>query len=66
MVIVMNRKGFTLIEVIMVIAIIAILSIILAPNVMVLINKNNERSCEKMIDNIRVLLKCMLTKINMN
>lgn len=53
----MNRKGFTLIEVIMVIAIIAILSIILAPNVMVLINKNNERSCEKMIDNIKSAAK---------
>ena len=53
----MNRKGFTLIEVIMVIAIIAILSIILAPNVMVLINKNNERSCEKMIDNIKSATK---------
>lgn len=53
----MNRKGFTLIEVIMVIAIIAILSIILAPNVMVLINKNNERTCEKMIDNIKSAAK---------
>ena len=41
----------------MVIAIIAILSIILAPNVMVLINKNNERSCEKMIDNIKSATK---------
>ena len=48
MVIVMNKKGFTLIEVIMVIAIIAILSIILTPNVMVFINKNNKKSCEKM------------------
>lgn len=57
MVIVMNKKGFTLIEVIMVIAIIAILSIILAPNVMVLINKNNERSCEKLIDNIKSAAK---------
>ena len=53
----MNKKGFTLIEVIMVIAIIAILSIILAPNVMVLINKNNERSCEKLIDNIKSAAK---------
>ena len=57
MVIVMNRKGFTLIEVIMVIAIIAILSIILIPNVMVLINENKKRSCEKMIDNIESAAK---------
>ena len=55
MVIAMNKKGFTLIEVIMVIAIITILSLILIPNVMVLINENKKRSCEKMIDNIPVL-----------
>ena len=53
----MNKKGFTLIEVIMVIAIIAILSLILIPNVMVLIDKNKERSCEKMIDNIESAAK---------
>ena len=57
MVIVMNRKGFTLIEVIMVIAIITILSLILIPNVMVLINENKKRSCEKMIDNIESAAK---------
>lgn len=53
----MNKKGFTLIEVIMVIAIIAILSIILTPNVMSLIRKNNEKSCEKMISNIESATK---------
>ena len=53
----MNKKGFTLIEVIMVIAIITILSLILIPNVMVLIDKNKERSCEKMIDNIKSATK---------
>lgn len=53
----MNKKGFTLIEVIMVIAIIAILSIILTPNVMVFINKNNKKSCEKMISNIESAAK---------
>lgn len=53
----MNRKGFTLIEVIMVIAIITILSLILIPNVMVLINENKKRSCEKMIDNIESAAK---------
>ena len=53
----MNKKGFTLIEVIMVIAIITILSLILIPNVMVLIDKNKERSCEKMIDNIESAAK---------
>ena len=53
----MNKKGFTLIEVIMVIAIITILSLILIPNVMVLINENKKRSCEKMIDNIESAAK---------
>lgn len=53
----MNKKGFTLIEVIMVIAIIAILSLILIPNVTVLIDKNKKKSCEKMIDNIESAAK---------
>lgn len=53
----MNRKGFTLIEAIMVIAIIALLSIILVPNVMVFLNKNNKNSCEKVIDNIKSATK---------
>ncbi len=53
----MNKKGFTLIEVIMVIAIIAILSLILIPNVMILIDKNKKRTCEKMIDNIESAAK---------
>ena len=57
MVIAMNKKGFTLIEVIMVIAIITILSLILIPNVMVLINENKKRTCEKMIDNIESAAK---------
>lgn len=41
----------------MVIAIMAILSLILIPNVMVLIDKNNKKSCEKMIDNIKSAAK---------
>lgn len=48
----MNKKGFTLIEVIMVIAIIALLSLILIPNVLILINKNNEESLENLKNNI--------------
>lgn len=48
----MNKKGFTLIEVIMVIAIIALLSLILIPNVLVLIDKNNEESLKNLENNI--------------
>lgn len=53
----MNRRGFTLIEAIMVIALIALLSIVLVPNIMVFINKNNKNSCEKLIDNIESAAK---------
>ena len=48
----MNRRGFTLIEVILVIVIIAILSLILIPNVMLFVDKNNVSMCEKLKDNI--------------
>lgn len=48
----MNKKGFTLVEVIVVLAIIALLVIILVPNVFVLIEKNKEESCNSMIKNI--------------
>ena len=40
----MNKKGFTLIETVMVIAILALLMLILVPNVISLINKNNIKS----------------------
>ena len=48
----MNRKGFTLIEVIMVIAIIALIFLLLIPNVISLIGKNNKESCENLKENI--------------
>lgn len=48
----MNKKGFTLIEVIMVIAIIAIISLLLVPNVISLIDKNNKESCKNLEQNI--------------
>lgn len=48
----MNKKGFTLVETILVVAILALLMLILVPNVIVLINKNNKESCENLKDNI--------------
>ena len=48
----MNRKGFTLIETIMVVAIIAILSLILVPNVMMLIDENKNKSCKNLLNSI--------------
>ncbi|MGN1312181.1 MAG: prepilin-type N-terminal cleavage/methylation domain-containing protein [Bacilli bacterium] len=58
----MNKKGFTLIEVIVVIVIIVILSLILIPNVMLFINKNNINSCEKLITNIESSAKIYVSE----
>ncbi len=48
----MNNKGFTLIETLMVIALIGIISLILVPNVISMINKNKTKSCENLKNNI--------------
>ena len=58
----MNKKGFTLIEVIVVIVIIVILSLILIPNVMLFINKNDIKSCEKLITNIESSAKIYVSE----
>ena len=57
----MNKKGFTLIETIMVIAILALLMLILVPNVIVLINKNNTKSCHNLEDSIINATKMYVT-----
>lgn len=57
----MNRKGFTLVEVIMVIVIMVLLLLVLVPNVFVLLNKNNEKSCNSLIDNIESAAKMYVT-----
>ena len=57
----MNKKGFTLIETIMVIAILALLMLILVPNVIVLINKNNIKSCHNLEDSIINATKTYVT-----
>ncbi len=61
MVKIMNRKGFTLVEVIVVIAIIAILLLVLVPNVFVMIDKNNKKSCNNLKDNIESAAKIYVT-----
>ena len=48
----MNRKGFTMIELLMVIVIIAIITAIMIPNIIVIINKNNEKNIEAIKNNI--------------
>lgn len=57
----MNRKGFTLIETIMVIAILALLMLILVPNVILLINKNDTKSCQNLKDSIKNAAKIYVT-----
>ena len=48
----MNHKGFTLIELILVIAIIALLSLVFTPNVLNLINKNKTDAYNATIDTV--------------
>lgn len=57
----MNKKGFTLIETIMVIAILALLMLILVPNVILLINKNNTKSCHSLEESIKNATKIYVT-----
>ena len=57
----MNKKGFTLIETIMVIAILALLMLILVPNVISLINKNNIKSCQNLKASIENAAKVYVT-----
>ncbi len=48
----MNNKGFTLIEMIMVIAILAMLAVLTTPNVIKMINKNKTDNYNSVIDSI--------------
>ena len=47
-----NKRGFTLIEVIMVIAVIGMIMLLIVPNVMTIINKNDVKSCENIKNSI--------------
>lgn len=57
----MNKKGFTLVEVILAIAIMALLVLILVPNVIALLNKNNVKSCNNLKSNIESAAKMYVT-----
>lgn len=57
----MNRKGFTLIEILLVIVIMAMLLLVLAPNVFVLLNTSKEKSCKSLITNIESSAKIYVT-----
>lgn len=47
-----SNKGFSLIELIIVIALLAILMLVLVPNIITLINKNDVKSCHNLEDSI--------------
>ena len=53
----MNNKGFTLIEVIAVIAILAIVLALAAPNIFKLNDRANEKSYQAKIDNLRSIIE---------
>ena len=59
----MNKKGFTLVETILVVAILALLMLVLVPNVISLIGKNNKESCKNLEENIISATKIY---VNMN
>jgi len=61
--ILVNKKGFTLIETIIVVAILALLMLVLVPNVISLIGKNNKESCKNLEKNIISATKIY---VNMN
>jgi len=50
----MNNKGFTLVEVLAVVAIIAILGLIATPSILSMINTSKNSSYDIMVDNIRI------------
>lgn len=58
----MNRKGFTLIEVLIVIAILAIIMILLVPNIFILVEKNEQNSCNTIIKNIESAAKIYVSE----
>ena len=62
----MNRKGFTLIEVLLVIAILAIIMILLVPNIFVLVEKNEQNSCNTIVKNIESAAKIYVSENKYN
>jgi len=58
----MNRRGFTLVELLLVIAIVAILLLVLVPNVFVMLDKNNVKSCNNLIKNIESAAKVYVSE----
>lgn len=57
----MNRRGFTMIELLMVIVIIGILSAIMIPNIIVIMNKSNENNIKSLENNIIAATKAYVS-----
>ena len=62
----MNKRGFTLIEGLMVIAIIGVILMAIVPNVITLINKNRKKACEGTIENIIATAKMYVAENKYN
>ncbi len=64
----MSKKGFTLVEALLVIAIIGVLLLTLIPSVITIINKNKEKSCLSTKDSILSTAKMFVAenKYNLN
>jgi len=58
----MNKKGFTLVEALLVIAIIGVLLLTLIPSVIAIINKNKERTCISTRDSILSTAKMFIAE----
>ena len=57
----MNKKGFTLVEVLVVLAILAILLLLVVPNMFTIMDKNKEKSCNSLRTNIESAAKLYVT-----
>ena len=62
----MNKKGFTLVEALLVIAIIGVLLLTLIPSVITMINKNKEKTCLSTRDSILSTTKMFIAENKYN
>lgn len=62
----MNKKGFTLIELILALVIMSLIILIIVPNVFVILNKSNEKACNSLVNNIESATKMYVTNNKYN
>ena len=62
----MNSKGFSLIELVVVVAILALIAITIVPNVLGLINNNKEKEYNNLVNNIKSAAKNYISDYRYN